>query len=136
MTGTNKDHPAIESVRVLHRRREDSGTTLPGGNFSAISSELHELRFALSQGDIGTARQEFGDLLCNVLIGGMQVGIEDPLECLQAAVRKVHRRVDYIETHLKRKQGKEGYDFEVMELWEQAKVKERGNSTQTTSKSV
>lgn len=112
----------LDLVTYYDNRWRD-GTLVDGGYSQALQQELWELDEAK------TPRQvcdEYGDVLANAILLGVELGFRDPLSCAQRTLDKVARRIAYIEAHITCKPFSPGYHDEFGRLWEESKL-ERTN---------
>ena len=115
------EHDTIEATKDLCRTSTANGTAVEGGYLQFVQPELEELFEAVESGDLEQVRNEFGDVLANVIRGGLQIGIEDPLACLQMTVDKCNRRFDYIAENIVVGRDHPNHRSEVVRLWKRAK---------------
>lgn len=108
-------------VLYLHEKHE---TGLPNGNSYAIGSEYAEFLDAMENGSEEDIAGEYGDLLTNVLLTGLQMGLS-PEKCVKMSTDKMSSRIRYIETNCTVPKNHAEYPGEVVRLWDEAKGREQ-----------
>ena len=109
----------IDELLDAYDSRVKSKTNLSYSQYhSAVIDELIELNESSEEDQ----RDEFGDVLTNVLFMGAAIGIRDPLTCVMNCIRKVQKRFDFINERISSTPGDDGYPEEFAELWDRSKV--------------
>jgi hypothetical protein len=112
-------------VLCLHEKHE---TGLPNGNSHAIGSEYIEFLDAMENGSEEDIAGEYGDLLTNVLLTGLQMGLS-PEKCVKVSTDKMSSRIRYINDNCTVPKNHAEYSGEVVRLWNEAKGHEHPRRT-------
>lgn len=115
---SSSDQNTIEGLVAYYDARWRDGTLVPGGYTNALFREIAELDEAKTPNDV---RGEYGDVLGNAILLGVELGFRDPLACAQRSLDKVNRRIAYIEAHITLEPHATGYRAEFEHLWEESK---------------
>lgn len=115
----------LEYVGRIKAEQAATNTGPTTGHLNRICGEVEELKAAVAKGSTPEIKNEFGDVLMDVLFAGYELGIEDPIACAWGSAYKVNRRMEYVQNRISLNILDVGYRNRADELWGEAKEVER-----------